>query len=169
MKLLNKITALSLGLSVLAGCSETNEPTIASETSSTENLATIHGMTGNVPVPLDELEWVADEYIPGFAQALIWGDPATGPSGQMYRFAANTPTPPVMHRHDNGYHAIIVSGQSKHWVEGQTEDDVPFQTAGDYFYQQGGQWHQDAFTSDQETIVYIVYEGATNAEFAEPE
>lgn len=64
-----------------------------------------------------------------------------------------------MHTHGHGYHVIVISGATKHWHTGQTREDAPLIGAGNYFYQPGGQEHNDIFPTDEETILYTVWEG----------
>ncbi len=89
--------------------------------------------------------------------AVLNGNPETGPSAVFLKFPPNFPG--SMHSHTSGYHAIVVSGASKHWLEGQNESDVALQQPGDYWYQIGGQPHQDSFPTDEPTVIYVQFEG----------
>lgn len=113
------------------------------------------GHDGHIPKAISDLEWV--EVPGGIRMAQLWIDPETRRFGQMVEFAPNSPG--AMHKHTHAYRAVIISGASKHWVEGQTEDDVPLQGPGDFWYQAGGQYHQDQFPTDEPTVLYIVWDG----------
>ncbi len=110
---------------------------------------------GYIPMAMEDLKWI--DLPGGIKIAPLWTDPKTMRMGQMVQFAPNSPG--AMHKHTNAYRAVIISGASKHWVEGQTADDVPLQGPGDYWYQAGGQYHQDQFPSDEPTILYVVWDG----------
>ena len=83
----------------------------------------------------------------------------------MLKYPPNFPG--GMHIHSNAYHAVVVSGASKHWVEGETEADARLQQPGDYWYQTGGQVHQDSFPTDAETILFIQFDGPADTTFVE--
>ncbi len=113
------------------------------------------GHAGYIPKAMADLEWVN---VPGGIRiAMLWVDPESQRYGQMVEFAPNSPG--AMHKHTHAYRAVIISGASKHWVEGQTEDDVPLQGPGDFWYQAGGQFHQDQFPTDEPTVLYVVWDG----------
>ena len=97
--------------------------------------------------------------------AVLWGNPQEGESAIMLKFPPKFPG--GMHTHTHGYHAIVVSGASKHWIEGETEADAPLQRPGDYWYQMGGQVHQDSFPTDEETILFLKFDGPLDTIFAE--
>ena len=97
--------------------------------------------------------------------AVLWGNPQEGESAVMLKFPPNFPG--GMHTHTNGYHAIVVSGASKHWIEGENEADAPLQRPGDYWYQMGGQVHQDSFPTDEETVLFLKFDGPLDTIFAE--
>ncbi len=113
-------------------------------------------------VNLDDLDWVAEPW--GAEFALVWGDMETGPTGMMVRLPTDQGEPPL-HAHTHPYSAVVISGSMKHWAEGETEEDAPLLTAGGYFYQSGGQFHQDRFSSDEPTVLYAIYEGPRDVIF----
>lgn len=127
------------------------------------SMALAEGHSGHVAKPLAEVEFTPFGNGP-LEIAILWGDPRTGPSAVMLRFPPNFPG--AMHHHTNGYHAILISGASKHWVEGETESDAPLQTAGDYWYQAGGQIHQDSFPTNEPTILFLKFDGPMDSFFA---
>ena len=107
-------------------------------------------------VPFDSL--VFNPLLGGPAEiAVVSGNPETGPSFVGLRFPPKFPG--VMHTHTSGYHAVVLSGTSKHWLEDQDGANAPLQTAGDYWYQPGNQIHQDSFPSDEVTTVFLSFEG----------
>ena len=109
----------------------------------------------HIPVPYDSI--VFSPLMDGPIQiAVLSGDLQTGPSSIMLRFPPKFPG--VMHYHNASYHAVVISGVSKHWVKGEDEAAAPLQTKGDYWYQAGKQPHQDSFPSDQATTVFLRFE-----------
>ena len=122
------------------------------------------GHSGHVAKSLSELEYAPLGDTP-IQMAVLWGNPQEGPSAIMMKFPPNFPG--GMHSHTHAYHAVVVSGASKHWLEGETEADVPLQRPGDYFYQAGGQIHQDSFPTNAETILYVQFEGPIDVTFVE--
>jgi len=89
--------------------------------------------------------------------AVLRGNPQSGPSSVYLRFPPNFPG--AMHLHTHAYHALVISGASKHWLDGQQEADATLQKPGDYWYQAGGQAHQDSFPTDEPTVLYVQFEG----------
>ncbi len=97
--------------------------------------------------------------------AVLWGNPQEGESAFMLKYPPNFPG--GMHVHSNNYHAVVVRGASKHWVQGDSEADAQLQQPGDYWYQIGGQVHQDSFPTDEETILFIQFDGPADTTFIE--
>jgi len=97
--------------------------------------------------------------------AVLWGNPQEGESAVMLKFPPNFPG--GMHVHTHAYHGVVVSGASKHWGDGETEADARLQLPGDYWYQEGGQAHQDSFPTDAETILFLQFEGPLDTTFVE--
>lgn len=122
------------------------------------------GHSGNTAMPLTELEFWPLPDVP-IEIAVLWGNPQEGESAVMLRFPANFPG--GMHSHTNAYHAVVVSGASRHWIEGESEAEAPLQQPGDYWYQVGGEVHQDSFPTDAETILFLQFEGPIDTHFAE--
>jgi quercetin dioxygenase-like cupin family protein len=122
------------------------------------------GHTGNTAKPLAGLEFAPLLDTP-IEIAVLWGNPQEGESAVMLKFPPNFPG--GMHSHANAYHAVVVSGASKHWVEGETEADALLQRPGDYWYQAGGQVHQDSFPTDAETILFLQFDGPIDTDFVE--
>ncbi len=122
------------------------------------------GHTGNRMMPLGELEFMPLPGVP-IEIAVLWGNPQEGASAVMMRFPANFPG--GMHSHTFGYHGVVISGASRHWVEGESEAETPLLQPGDYWFQVGGEVHQDSFPTDEETIFYLQFEGPIDTFFAE--
>lgn len=120
------------------------------------------GHTGNTSRPLTSLEFAP---LMDIEIAVLWGNPQEGEAAVMLRFPPNFPG--GMHTHTSSYHAVVVSGASRHWVEGETEADAPLQRPGDYWYQAGGQVHQDSFPTDEETILFLQFDGPVDTDFVE--
>jgi len=120
--------------------------------------------TGNTAKPLAGLEFAPIGDLP-IEIAVLWGNPQEGESAVMLKFPPNFPG--GMHTHTNAYHGVVVSGASKHWVEGESEADTLLQQPGDYWYQTGGQVHQDSFPTDEETILFLQFDGPLDTIFVE--
>lgn len=120
--------------------------------------------TGHVAMALGDLEFMPIEGVP-IEIAVLWGNPQEGESAVMMKFPPNFPG--GLHIHTNGYHGIVVTGASKHWIEGETEAEAPLQTPGDYWYQTGGQVHQDSFPTGEETILFLQFEGPIDTTFVQ--
>lgn len=97
--------------------------------------------------------------------AVLWGNPMDGPSAVMMKFPPNFPG--GMHTHTSAYHAVVVSGASKHWAQNETEATAALQMSGDYWYQEAGLVHQDSFPTDEETILYLQFEGPIDTMFVQ--
>lgn len=127
--------------------------------------ATLAGdLEGHIARPLADLNFQTLGEGP-LEIAVLSGDPRTGPSAFMLKFPPNFPG--GMHVHTHGYHGVVISGASKHWVEGESEADAPLQRPGDYWYQAGGQLHQDSFPTDEPTIIYLQFEGPQDTRYPE--
>ncbi|HYE46099.1 MAG TPA: DUF4437 domain-containing protein [Caulobacter sp.] len=98
----------------------------------------------------------------GPAIAVLRGDPATGPSDMLMRFG---PMPPVMHTHTANYRLVVLKGEMKHWVQGQTAADVEVLGPGSFWYQPGGQPHADLCLSDR-CEMFISWDGKRDAHVA---
>lgn len=118
----------------------------------------------NVSRDLAELEFAPIGDLP-IQIAVLWGNPQECPSAFMLKYPPGFPG--GMHIHTNAYHAVVVSGAVKHWVKGDSEDEARLHVRGDYWYQQGGEWHQDSFPTDEETILFVKFDGISDTTFAE--
>lgn len=113
-------------------------------------------------IALDKAEFFQPEGAP-FELAVLWGNPQEGPSAVFMKFPPNFPG--AMHSHTHGYHGVVVTGASKHYVKGESEAEVPLQTPGDYWYQPGGEPHNDSFPTDEPTILFIQWDGPMDVQF----
>jgi quercetin dioxygenase-like cupin family protein len=122
------------------------------------------GHSGYSARALADLEFMPVGELP-IEIAVLWGNPQEGESAFMLKYPPNFPG--GMHVHSNAYHAVVVSGASKHWTEGETEADAVLQRPGDYWFQAGGQLHQDSFPTDEETILFIQFDGPADTTFVD--
>lgn len=122
------------------------------------------GHTGTTAKALSELDFVRIGDLP-IEIAVLWGNPTAGESAVMLKFPPNFPG--GMHIHSNGYHGVVISGASKHWIAGETEAEARLQLPGDYWYQAGGQVHQDSFPTNEETILFLQFEGPMDTTFVD--
>lgn len=96
--------------------------------------------------------------------SVLWGNPQTGPSAALFRFPQNYGG--RFHSHSAAYHLSLMEGSMKHWDEGQSEADVPVQTAGAYWYQPGDQLHSDNCLSEF-CVAFVVFDGAIDSHYAD--
>lgn len=120
--------------------------------------------SGYLPKAFAELEFMPIGDLP-IQIAVLWGNPMEGPSAVMMKFPPNFPG--GMHTHTSAYHAVVVSGASKHWGQNETEATAALQTAGDYWYQEAELVHQDSFPTEEETILYLQFDGPIDTMFVE--
>lgn len=130
----------------------------------TASVAFAENHTGFSPKALSDLDFSPVGELP-IEIAVLWGNPAKGPSAVMLKFPPNFPG--GMHTHTHGYHGLVVRGASKHWTEEGSEEDAVLQLPGDYWYQVGGQVHQDSFPTDEETILFLQFEGPLDTHFVD--
>ena len=95
-----------------------------------------------VVVPFEDAKFVpVDPARPkGPELAVLWGDPATGPSAILLRFAKGDGR---LHFHTSDYHLVVLQGTMKHWAEGQQAADAKSLRSGSYWFQPGNQVHGD--------------------------
>lgn len=95
----------------------------------------------------------------GAAMALLWGDPANGPSAMLLRL----PKGPIpVHVHSSTYHLMVLRGTMKHWDEAGTEAAARPLGPGSYWRQPGGMAHGDACLSE-DCLVHLVWDGKRDA------
>jgi quercetin dioxygenase-like cupin family protein len=96
--------------------------------------------------------------------AVLWGDPAAGPSAMFIRVKKG---PLPMHTHSSDYHLLVVQGIVKHWSAEETEEDAKPLGPGSYWFQPGNEAHADSCLSD-ECLAYLVWSGKQDGRRAEP-
>lgn len=92
----------------------------------------------------------------GPEMAVVWGNPQEGPSGFFLRIPSGAKA--GVHNHTAAYHAVVVSGPHKHWLAGGAKKAKPLE-AGSYWFQPGGQAHDDECTSAIPCVLFIISEG----------
>ena len=119
-----------------------------------------------VVVPFEDAKFVPlDPARPsGPAIAVLWGDPATGPSAMLMKFGKLSGQ---LHHHTSDYDLVVVKGTMKHWTRGEREADVRLLAAGSYWHQPGRQVHADSCASE-ECIMFIKWAGKRDAIAGQP-
>ena len=119
-------------------------------------LAGSHAMGSNL-VMFDDLEWMPMAEGSPAEISILWGDPATGPVGLLLRTPPGFEAPP--HWHSSDYHAVVLQGLHKHWVEGEDPASAPVLGPGSYFSQVREQVHGDANAGDETMIGVVIFDG----------
>lgn len=88
---------------------------------------------------------------------VLWGDPATGPSGFLFRIPPGFESP--IHAHSASYRAVVIRGQNLHWLENENRADTLPSSTGTYILQPGNQMHGDANLTDTESLILVMFEG----------
>lgn len=88
---------------------------------------------------------------------VLWGDPATGPSGFLLRIPPGFESP--IHTHTASYRAVVLHGQHLHWLETEDKADVQPSSAGAYILQPGTQMHGDANLTGAESLILVMFDG----------
>jgi hypothetical protein len=96
--------------------------------------------------------------------AVLWGDPATGPSAMFLKITRGVGAP---HVHTSDYHLLVVEGVMQHWGPGQAEADAPELPAGSYWFQPGNEAHTDACVTEQ-CVMFVTWSGKRDAKLASP-
>jgi hypothetical protein len=87
--------------------------------------------------------------------AVLSGDPATGPSSMLMKFAKG---PGRLHIHSSDYHLVVIEGMMKHWDKQHPESEVKPIGPGGYWFQPGNEAHGDSCLSD-ECVMYVQWMG----------
>ena len=103
-------------------------------------------------IPGDTHEFRPTGESEGAELTVLWGDLQRGPVGILFRFRAGYRAP--MHWHTSDYHAVVLSGKSKHWIEGQDEP-AEGHGPGTYWFQPGKQVHGDFNAGDEPVLIFI--------------
>ncbi|MCI0443708.1 cupin domain-containing protein [bacterium] len=99
----------------------------------------------------------------GPQMAVLWGDPAKGPSAMLLKFKKGSNS---LHIHTSDYHLVLVQGSMKHWEEGEQEADAKELGPGSYWFQPGNQAHAGSCLTD-ECIMFVKWEGMRDGRVAE--
>ncbi len=87
--------------------------------------------------------------------AVLWGDPATGPSAMLFDLPkVSLP----LHYHTADYHLVVIEGKVKHWSEEESEAGAKVLGPGSYWFQPGGKVHGDACLTER-CLVHLVWSG----------
>lgn len=104
----------------------------------------------------DALQWMPlNPDGPGPELAVVHGDLENG--GAMFLRVQPGHNAGV-HTHTNDYHAVVVSGAPKHYLAGGAKKAKPL-AVGDYWFQPGGQAHNDECTGTEPCVLFIVIGG----------
>ncbi len=95
--------------------------------------------------------------------AVLWGDPAKGPSAMLLRLKKGEGR---LHVHSSDYHLTLLQGTMKHWSEGEQEADAKPLGPGSYWFQPGNLAHGDSCLSD-ECLMFVKWEGKRDGRLAE--
>lgn len=128
-------------------------------------LAAVAATTSNkasIVIPFENAKFIPlDPKDPGNGKdgyAVLWGDPATGPSHMLFRFGKMVGGDDPMHAHSSDYQAVVLKGIAKHWVKGKTEADATPLGPGGYWSQPAGQLHADNCVVD-ECLLFVTWSG----------
>jgi hypothetical protein len=100
----------------------------------------------------------------GTQVAVLWGDPAQGPSSMLMKMKK---TDGRLHYHTSTYDLVLLEGQMKHWGEREKETEVKALGPGSYWHQPGREVHADSCLTD-ECLMFIKWEGKRDGMLAEP-
>jgi quercetin dioxygenase-like cupin family protein len=89
----------------------------------------------------------------GAELSVLWGDLEKGPVWILFRFPPGYRAP--MHWHTSDYHAVVLSGEAKHWIVGEEEPAVGH-GSGTCWFQPGKQVHGD-FNSGDDPVLILIY------------
>ncbi|HKE15755.1 MAG TPA: cupin domain-containing protein [Kofleriaceae bacterium] len=123
------------------------------------------GQKASVIVPIADAKFMPmDPAMPaGPAVAALDGDPTKGKSSVLLKLKKGSAP---LHIHSADYHAVLVSGQTKHWDKGQDEKSAKTLGPGSYWFQPGKQPHGDACLTD-ECIIYVTWAGKMDMKLAD--
>jgi quercetin dioxygenase-like cupin family protein len=118
-----------------------------------------------VVVPFAEAEFVPvrPELSDSPEIAILWGDPATGPSAMLMRLRSGSIP---MHMHSSDYHLVVLEGTLKHWDPEESEETAPPLGPGSYWFQPGGLPHAEACLP-QTCLLHVVWAGPQDARLAQ--
>jgi len=95
--------------------------------------------------------------------AVLWGDPAQGPSAMHLKMRRG---PGRLHVHTADYDLVLIEGRMKHWAAGAKEADAPELGPGSYWRQPGGRAHADSCLADV-CVMFVKWAGPRDARLAD--
>jgi hypothetical protein len=95
--------------------------------------------------------------------AVLWGDPAQGPSAMYMKMRRGTGR---LHAHTADYDLLLIEGRMRHWAAGAEEADAPELGPGSYWRQPGGQAHADSCLADV-CVMFVKWAGPRDARLAD--
>ena len=107
----------------------------------------------------EDLDFVPQREGSPVEMAVLWGDPANGPSGVLLKMPAGTKAP--VHSHSASYRAVILEGSPSRMLDGETEPTAF--GPGSYIYQPAGEYHGNANDSSEDALVLVIYDGPMDA------
>lgn len=118
-----------------------------------------------VVIPAQEAQFTAvDPKRADSAQlAVLWGDPAQGPSAMLLKFKQGRGR---LHVHTSDYHLVVLEGTMKHRGEETQEAEAKPLGPGSYWFQPGGQAHADSCVS-AECVMFVNWAGKRDTRVAE--
>ena len=117
-----------------------------------------------VTISFQEARFVPDNprWPDGPRIAILWGDPAIGPSAMFLEIKKGSLP---LHVHTADYHLVVLEGEVKHWGENESEAGAKVLGRGSYWFQPGGKVHGDACLTDR-CVVHIVWTGPRDGKLA---
>jgi quercetin dioxygenase-like cupin family protein len=92
----------------------------------------------------------------GARQAVLQGDPNTGPSAILLEFKKGVPS--ELHVHTSDYHLVVLEGTMKHWNDQGSEATAKPLGPGSYWFQPGNQPHAGVCLSDR-CLMFVAWPG----------
>ncbi len=113
----------------------------------------LHGETRHAVVPLDKVQWVADDAPKCLSYAVETGNPETGPSTMILKAAPNCLVP--WHLHTAREELMVAKGITLTEMEGMPATRLG---AGGYAVMAGKQKHQFTCVSATECILFVTFD-----------
>ncbi len=98
----------------------------------------------------------------GPQMAVLWGDPAQGPSTMLLKLKKGSVP---LHVHTADYHLVVLEGTMKHWAGTETEDEAKPLGPGSSWFQPGDQVHGDSCLT-AECLMYVSWKGKRDGRLA---
>ena len=95
---------------------------------------------------------------------VLEGDPASGPSLTLFRFAADYAGSGRLHTHTHDYRLWLIEGALKHWDAEGSEDSASVLRPGSYVHQPAGQLHAANCVAERCTA-YVAFDGPIRTSF----